>query len=124
MTNLAESSSAVRSWASGQLLGYGYADHLPQPVTQSTQSVLNPGDDNEPLFPSPSDIVNGQYLFRPESNDMDLYRFTLSRSARSTSKPWPSGFAARVRSTRHCGCTKRRWSVVGRKSRQRRLLQR
>ncbi len=27
----------------GQLLGYGYADHLPQPVTQSTQSVLNPG---------------------------------------------------------------------------------
>ncbi len=66
----------------GQLLGYGYADHLPQPVTQSTQSVLNPGDDNEPLFPSPSDIVNGQYLFRPESNDVDLYRFTLSRSGK------------------------------------------
>ena len=64
----------------GQLLGYGYADHLPQPVTQSTQSVLNPGVDNEPSFPSPSDIVNGQYLFRPESNDVDLYRFTLNRS--------------------------------------------
>ncbi|MCC9656420.1 GEVED domain-containing protein [Rhodopirellula halodulae] len=77
----------------GQLLGYGYADHLPQPVTQSTGSVLeglNPespdvvdlasqlGDDNEALFPSPSDIVNGQYLFRPEANDIDLYRFELS----------------------------------------------
>ncbi len=63
----------------GQLLGYGYADHLPQPVTQSTQSVLNPGADNEPSFPSPSDIVNGQYLFRPESNDVDLYEINLSR---------------------------------------------
>ncbi len=64
----------------GQLLGYGYADHLPQPVTQATSSVLNPGLDNEPAFPSPSDIVNGQYLYRPESNDVDLYRFTLDRS--------------------------------------------
>lgn len=64
----------------GQLLGYGYADHLPQPVTQATQTVLNPGDENEPLFPSPSDIVNGQYLFRPESNDIDLYQFELERS--------------------------------------------
>lgn len=77
----------------GQLLGYGYADHLPQPVTQSTGSVLegvNPespdvvdfssqlGNDNEALFPSPSDIVNGQYLFRPEANDIDLYRFELT----------------------------------------------
>ena len=65
----------------GQLLGYGYADHLPQPVTQSTASVLTPGDRNEPLFPSPSDIVNGQYLFRPESNDIDMYRFSLTTQA-------------------------------------------
>ncbi|MDF1840830.1 MAG: dockerin type I domain-containing protein [Rubripirellula sp.] len=64
----------------GQLLGYGYADHLPQPVTQATVSVLNPGDDNEPAFPSPSDIVNGLYLLRPESNDVDLYEFSLERS--------------------------------------------
>ncbi|MEM8667655.1 MAG: GEVED domain-containing protein [Planctomycetota bacterium] len=63
----------------GQLLGYGYADHLPQPVTQATESVLNPGDDNEASYPSPSDIVNGQYLHRPESNDVDLYEFTLER---------------------------------------------
>lgn len=63
----------------GQLLGYGFADHLPQPVTQSTASVLNPGDENEPSFPSPSDIVNGLYLHRPESNDVDLYQFRLDR---------------------------------------------
>lgn len=61
----------------GQLLGYGYADHLSQPVTQATDSVLSPGVDNEATYPSPADIVNGQYLYRPESNDVDLYRFTL-----------------------------------------------
>jgi len=77
----------------GQLLGYGYADHLPQPITQSTDGVLDPirpiqdaipstTQDliaaNEPAFPSPADIVNGQFLFRPESNDIDLYEFTLA----------------------------------------------
>ncbi|MEM8912546.1 MAG: PPC domain-containing protein, partial [Planctomycetota bacterium] len=77
----------------GQLLGYGYSDHLPQPVTQSTNAVLEPvlptspdvvdfasqlPPANEALFPSPSDIVNGQYLFRPESNDIDLYRFEVT----------------------------------------------
>ena len=61
------------------MLGYGYADHLPQPVTQSTESVLNPGTDNEPAFPSVADIVNGQFLYRPESNDIDVYQFTLNQ---------------------------------------------
>ncbi len=64
--------------AVGQLLGYGAADYLPQPVTQSTQSVLSPGTDNEPAFPGVADIVNGQYLFRPESTDIDMYRFSLT----------------------------------------------
>ncbi|MFG0262191.1 MAG: cyclic nucleotide-binding protein, partial [Novipirellula sp. JB048] len=68
--------------AIGQLLGYGYADHLPQPVTQSTASVLNPGTDNEPAFPSVADIVNGQFLYRPESNDIDVYKFSLNQAGR------------------------------------------
>ncbi|MCG8649021.1 MAG: cyclic nucleotide-binding protein, partial [Pirellulales bacterium] len=61
----------------GQLLGYGFADDLPQPVTQSTDFIFTPGTDNEPAFPSVADIVHGQYLFRPDSTDIDLYRFTL-----------------------------------------------
>lgn len=61
----------------GQLLGYGFADDLPQPVTQSTDFVLNPGDDNEPLFPAPVDVFHGQYLYRPDSTDIDLYRFEV-----------------------------------------------
>ncbi len=62
----------------GQLLGYGYADDLPQPVTQSTSFIFTPGTDNEPAFPSVADIVHGQYLYRPDSTDIDLYRFTVN----------------------------------------------
>ncbi|MDA8744150.1 GEVED domain-containing protein [Rubripirellula amarantea] len=62
----------------GQLLGYGYADDLPQPVTQSTDFIFAPGTDNEPAFPALADILHGQYLYRPDSTDIDLYRFSLS----------------------------------------------
>ena len=68
--------------AVGQLLGYGYADGLPQPVSQSTNFVFSPGTENEPYYPSVSDIVNGQYLYRPDSTDVDLYSFTLSRKSK------------------------------------------
>ena len=68
--------------AIGQLLGYGYADGLPQPVSQSTSFVLNPGDQNEAYYPSISDIVNGQYLYRPDSTDIDMYSFTLDRTSK------------------------------------------
>ena len=64
-------------FAVGQLLGYGFADDLPQPVSQSTDFIFSPGEDNELIFPSVVDIVHGQFLFRPDSTDVDLYRFTL-----------------------------------------------
>ncbi|MEL7335019.1 MAG: peptidase, partial [Planctomycetota bacterium] len=32
---------------------------------------------NEPIFPGNSDILHGQHLHRPESNDIDLYRFVV-----------------------------------------------
>jgi hypothetical protein len=64
--------------AVGQLLGYGAADYLPQPVTQSTRSVFNSVSDNEPAFPGVADIVNGQFMYRPESADVDMYRFSLT----------------------------------------------
>lgn len=64
----------------GQLLGYGYADDLPQPVTQSTGFIFQPGTDNEPAFPSYADIVHGQYLYRPDSTDIDLYQFRVDQT--------------------------------------------
>ena len=66
----------------GQLLGYGYADDLPQPVTQSTSFIFTPGTDNEPAFPAIADIINGQHLYRPDSTDIDLYKFTLGSRGR------------------------------------------
>ena len=64
-------------FAVGQLLGFGFADSLPQPVTQSTSFIFQPGVDNEPAFPSAADIVHGQFLYRPDSIDIDLYRFSV-----------------------------------------------
>ena len=69
-------------FAVGQLLGYGYADDLPQPVSQSTNFIFTPGSENEASFPSPADIVHGQFLYRPDSVDIDLYRFTLPTSGK------------------------------------------
>ncbi|HBJ33517.1 MAG TPA: hypothetical protein DDZ51_01915 [Planctomycetaceae bacterium] len=63
--------------AIGQVIGFGFADSLPQPVTQSSDFIFNPGTTNEPTFPSVSDIINGQFLYRPDSTDIDLYRFRL-----------------------------------------------
>ncbi|MCH5377264.1 MAG: hypothetical protein JJ992_25150, partial [Planctomycetes bacterium] len=31
----------------------------------------------EPVFPGNADILHGQYIHRPDSNDIDLYRFTI-----------------------------------------------
>lgn len=65
-------------FAVGQLMGYGYADDLAQPVTQSTAFIFAPGTDTEASFPSVADIVHGQYLYRPDSTDIDMYKFTVS----------------------------------------------
>ncbi len=32
---------------------------------------------SEPIFPGNADILHGQYIHRPDSNDIDLYRFTI-----------------------------------------------
>ncbi|MCU0978826.1 MAG: hypothetical protein MUF25_06625, partial [Pirellulaceae bacterium] len=31
----------------------------------------------EPIFPGNADVIHGQFLHRPDSNDIDLYRFTI-----------------------------------------------
>lgn len=65
----------------GHLLGMGHAYDLPDltvqggfdgPTVQTTAA--------EPDFPGDHDIVHGQVLFRPESRDIDLYRFELSEA--------------------------------------------
>jgi hypothetical protein len=59
----------------GVLLGLGNADELPQSTIQNNNPITDPNVEN--VFPGNADIIHGQYLFRPESRDIDLYRFTL-----------------------------------------------
>lgn len=68
--------------AIGQVIGFGFADSLPQPVTQSSDFIFNPGTTNEPTYPSVSDIINGQFLYRPDSTDIDLYSFQLEAASK------------------------------------------
>ena len=57
----------------GTLIGTA-APHL---VTLTPSTVQN-------AFPSVVDVVNGQYLYRPDSTDIDLYRFTVSQQSKVT----------------------------------------
>jgi hypothetical protein len=59
----------------GVLLGLGNADELPQSTIQNNNPINDPKVEN--VFPGNADIIHGQYIFRPEGRDIDLYRFTL-----------------------------------------------
>lgn len=59
----------------GVLLGLGNADELPQSTIQNNSPITDPNVEN--VFPGNADILHGQFIFRPESRDIDLYRFTV-----------------------------------------------
>ncbi len=69
-------------FAVGQGLGFGFAEDLPQPITQppvlGNAPIAQLADEVEPSYPSFGDIVHGQYLYRPESTDIDLFQFELT----------------------------------------------
>jgi hypothetical protein len=60
----------------GHLLGYGHDTELPALTIMSglAQAVTARA---EPVFPGDHDLVHGQFLYRPESKDIDLYRFEV-----------------------------------------------
>ena len=64
----------------GQLLGLGTADEVAQLTIQSFNAVFAPGVGTEIVLPGDADIVHGQYLYRPDSKDIDLYQFSLPTS--------------------------------------------
>ncbi len=66
----------------GHLLGLGHTYDLPphtvmgeepEELDISASEVPFP----EPVFPGAADIIHGQFLYRPEGNDLDVYRFQL-----------------------------------------------
>ncbi|XZE21695.1 GEVED domain-containing protein [Pirellulaceae bacterium SH449] len=62
----------------GVLLGWGTADEMPQPTVQNNAPITDPN--TERVFPGNHDIVHGQFMYRPESKDIDLYRFEIPAS--------------------------------------------
>ena len=70
--------------AVGRLLGLGLADEVAQLTIQSFNSAFAPGVGTEIVMPGDADIVHGQYLYRPDSKDIDLYQFTVPVDGRIT----------------------------------------
>ncbi|HUE72938.1 MAG TPA: GEVED domain-containing protein [Pirellulaceae bacterium] len=79
----------------GHLLGLGHSYELP-PITVQGSAELpgTTGGPAEPVFPGDHDIVHGQTLFRPDSKDIDLYKFTVTQTGTFTAET----FAERVNS--------------------------
>ena len=63
--------------AIGRLLGLGLADESGDITIQAFDSAFAPGVGTEIILPGDVDIVHGQYLYRPDSKDIDLYQFAL-----------------------------------------------
>jgi hypothetical protein len=68
----------------GYHLGRGDSSEVPGLTVQSAFPPNNPGVDTEMVFPGNADITYGQHLFRPESKDVDLYRFSLPKAGKLT----------------------------------------
>ncbi len=61
----------------GFLLGLGAAGDLPEGTIMGGNPELTFGNAPLGIFPGDHDITHGRYLYRPDGNDIDLYRFTM-----------------------------------------------
>ena len=91
--NYGESYFRAMASALGMVLGLEHAGDLPQStlmrldseflagsgiLINSNDAQLNASDEKyEPIFPGNQDILHGQYLYRPDGSDIDLYRFDV-----------------------------------------------
>jgi len=62
----------------GYLLGLGDSTEL-APITVMARSAQPITDRAEPVFPGDHDILHGRFLYRPESKDIDLYKFEVTQ---------------------------------------------
>ncbi|TWU25140.1 hypothetical protein Pla52o_14380 [Novipirellula galeiformis] len=66
----------------GLILGLEQTPDLPSQTLMSLNSTflnssINGRPDQEPVFPGSFDVLHGQFVHRPDSNDIDLYRFQV-----------------------------------------------
>ncbi|MBC7965431.1 MAG: hypothetical protein H7Z17_05830, partial [Fuerstia sp.] len=60
----------------GHLLGQGHTYDLPDQTIQGSNPLATVGN-VEPFFPGNADVIHGQYQYRPDSVDVDLYKFVV-----------------------------------------------
>ncbi len=65
----------------GHLLGQGHTYDLPDPTIQGSGSSGSTGTGVEPVYPGDHDVVHMQHMFRPDSIDIDLYRFQTTKTS-------------------------------------------
>jgi hypothetical protein len=70
----------------GHLLGLGHTYDLSPFTLMGEEPSTSFGTLPEWVFPGDHDIVHGQYLHRPESNDLDVYRFRLDAPGEMTAE--------------------------------------
>ena len=75
----------------GHLLGQGHTYDLPDITVQGSGTDGSTGVNVEPDYPGDHDIVHMQHMFRPDSIDIDMYRFELTAT---------SGFSAEIMAER------------------------
>jgi len=69
----------------GHLMGYGHSYDLPPlTVMGSSEDIDTPAGPAESVYPGDNDIVHGLHMYRPESLDIDLYKFTIPMGVRGT----------------------------------------
>ena len=70
----------------GNLLGLGQTDELPPLTLLNDSEELSFENIPEGIFPGDHDIVHGQHVHRPDSIDIDLYRFELDEAGEFTAE--------------------------------------
>lgn len=66
----------------GHLLGLGHSYDLPPLTIQGSSEDLGPIGTAEQVFPGDHDIVHTQFAYRPDSTDIDLYKFVVQESGK------------------------------------------
>jgi len=65
----------------GHLLGQGHTYDLPDPTVQGSGTSGSTGTGLEPTLLGDHDIVHMQHMYRPDSVDIDLYRFQTTATS-------------------------------------------
>ena len=76
--------SAVRGI--GFLLGLQATDHLPPGTWLGSDPMLGFDQPVEPVYPGDQDVVQGQRAYRPNGQDVDLYRFEIGKTGLFTAE--------------------------------------